>query len=165
MQAKIALDAKAMLTRAALAFFVVSLCWPSPRSDKYVPSIVLVVQVLGALPFAGVGYMRGEIIEPTWRVLRLLIGGLLPNILMFMFVYKLFRHKTFSNKLCMLYLADFIFVCVFISIPMSWDYFQNHPVLSLVSLSKLGGVILWTAALLLMTLALFYADKNKSLSR
>lgn len=123
----------------------------------------IIVPGIRAFPFAGIGYLRAEILESTLRVLRILIGGKLPNILMFMFVYRVFRHKIFSNKLWILYLADF--VCTFISVSMGLDYYQNHLGFGWVTVSELGGVTLWTTALLLMTLALFLSCQNIGLDR
>lgn len=147
------------MKKFAITIFLISLLWPSLDSETYVPSVVLFFKAIGALPFAGVGFLRGEFIEPTLRVGRLLLGAILPNILMGIFLFMYFEKRRLPGWSWLVYLANFIFMLTFISLPFALDYIDRLSEISLLLLLKLGGLVLWTLALLFMAISLWFDSK------
>jgi len=160
MRAGIDIDVHHIVVKMAIACCLVSFVWPLPETDQYRPSLLLLFKGIAALPFAIVGFMYDDVMGAAIRVAKILFGVVLPNWLMFVYLYKRCRRKPFHPILWLVYLTATIFVFAAITLPALYEFHHRYHALSLNYVRQSGGVLLWNVALGMMTFTLWKARKQ-----
>jgi len=144
----------------AVACFLVSLVWPSPDAETYRPGVILLIEGLAGLSFAALGFKTNEVAGAIYQISMIIFGVLLPNLLMFIFTYRVLRKKRMYKFTWIIYFFDLLFVCAAISFPLALRFYESSSGVTLLMINKLGGIILWTLSLALMAITLWRTSKH-----
>lgn len=149
----------------ALACFIVSLFWPIPNSKIYIPGIVLFLKSIMALVYLSFGLFADGLVDAIIRFMRILFGAVIPNIIMFIIVYRLIVGKWIGYRYSIILYVCFFIVAGAIGWPIFYDNHLNKTHTALETIQNLGGIVLWTASFLLMAVAMTISNRSARKNR